>query len=101
MEADYILLIQLDSTELLLCRTYEPSVKRLGRRQHSPIYLLSVRSTWVRKLGPSVFHRQKDRSGHHYAWEAPESLVEDLRDMFRRGGGEAYGAVSGWNRDLE
>lgn len=55
----------------------------------------------MRKLGPSVFHRQKDRSGHHYAWEAPESLVEDLRDMFRRGGGEAYGAVSGWNRDLE
>lgn len=33
-------------------------------------------STWVRKLGPIVFDRQKDRSGHYSAWDAPESLMK-------------------------
>ncbi|KAE8377281.1 putative epoxide hydrolase [Aspergillus bertholletiae] len=84
------------STKVTRARTGEwiDSVK-IGY-SHLPMELRISPSTWVRKLGPIVFDRQKDRSGHFYAWEAPESLIEDVRDMFRRGGG-AHGVVSGRN----
>lgn len=48
-------------------------------------------STWYRKLGPIVFDRHNDAGGHFWAWERPESVVRDLRDMFRKKGGEDGG----------
>ncbi|KAJ5774829.1 Alpha/Beta hydrolase protein [Penicillium paradoxum] len=63
---------------------------------HLPMELRNVPSTWTRKLGPTVFDRQNDRGGHFFAWEVPESLIKDVRDMFRTGGG-AHGVVPGHN----
>ncbi|KAL2193381.1 Alpha/Beta hydrolase protein [Corynascus similis CBS 632.67] len=41
-------------------------------------------ATWGRTLGPVVFERVHDRGGHFAAWERPEALVADLREMFRK-----------------
>lgn len=38
---------------------------------------------WNRQLGDVVFEKEQDKGGHFAAWEQPEALVEDLRDMFR------------------
>lgn len=71
---------------------------------HQPRELRIVPSTWYRKLGPLVFDRHNDSGGHFWAWEKPESVVRDLRDMFRRrpevadggeGVGGAFGVVKG------
>lgn len=45
-------------------------------------------------MGNIVFERDSDRGGHFFAFEQPELLVKDLRDMFRKGGG-AFGCVKG------
>jgi pimeloyl-ACP methyl ester carboxylesterase len=42
---------------------------------------------WHEGMGPLVFMREHDKGGHFAAWEVPERLVGDLRDMFGRGGG--------------
>ncbi|KAI0035564.1 alpha/beta-hydrolase [Vararia minispora EC-137] len=50
--------------------------------------------TWTRTLGKVVFDRRHGSGGHFAAYERPEALVGDLRDMFGRGG-PAYGVVQG------
>lgn len=71
---------------------------------HQPRELRIVPATWYRKLGPLVFDRHNDAGGHFWAWERPDSIVRDLRDMFRRqpkeggwgeGIGGAFGVVEG------
>ena len=37
---------------------------------------------WHETLGPLVFWSEHDQGGHFAAWEAPEELVDDLRNMF-------------------
>lgn len=46
----------------------------------------------ARTLGPVVFEKYHDTGGHFAAWEKPETLIQDLRDMFGPGGG-AHGVV--------
>lgn len=72
---------------------------------HQPRELRIVPSTWYRKIGPLVFDRHNNSGGHFWAWEEPESVVRDLRDMFRKpetgadadgeGVGGAFGVVEG------
>ena len=41
---------------------------------------------WNRRLGDVVFEKEHDKGGHFAAWEQPDALVADLRQMFRSGG---------------
>ena len=61
---------------------------------HQPAELRPLPKTWTRKLGNIVFERDSEKGGHFFAFEMPDQLVKDLRDMFRKGGG-AYGVVKG------
>ncbi|KAK5631957.1 hypothetical protein RRF57_007671 [Xylaria bambusicola] len=65
-------------------RKYSPGVK-LGY-SHFPMDLTVLPSTWVRTLGNVVFERDHEDGGHFAAWERPDELVKDLRDMFGKGG---------------
>lgn len=38
---------------------------------------------WNRRLGDVVFEKEHEKGGHFAAWEQPEALLEDLREMFR------------------
>ncbi|KAI8627375.1 microsomal epoxide hydrolase [Xylariaceae sp. FL1651] len=80
---------KMDSNRLL---SYSPGVK-LGF-SHFPMDLVVLPSTWVRTLGDVVFEREHESGGHFAAWERPNEIVQDLRDMFGRGGG-AFGCVKG------
>ncbi|KAF2124334.1 epoxide hydrolase [Dothidotthia symphoricarpi CBS 119687] len=46
-----------------------------------PKEILQLPSRWNRTLGPVVFERRHERGGHFAAWECPELLVADLREM--------------------
>ena len=59
-----------------------------------PRELSVVPKTWGRTMGPVVFEGVHERGGHFAAWERPEDLAGDLREMFGRGGG-AEGVVKG------
>lgn len=67
---------------------------------HQPAELRPVPKTWVKKLGNIVFDRDSERGGHFFAFEMPDQLVTDLRDMFGKGGG-AYKVVKGKNGYVE
>jgi hypothetical protein len=43
-----------------------------------------------------VFTKEKEKGGHFAAFEVPEALVSDLREMFGRHG-PAFGVVKGRN----
>jgi len=73
------------------CR-YIPHVK-LGL-SHNPKELRVLPSTWTRTQGNVVFERYHSSGGHFFAWERPEHCIQDMRDMFGKGGG-AYGCVKG------
>lgn len=73
-------------------RAYSPGVK-LGF-SHFPMDLSVLPSTWVRTLGAVVFERDHEDGGHFASWERPDEIVQDLRDMFGKGGG-AFGCVEG------
>ncbi|KAH9898954.1 alpha/beta-hydrolase [Xylariomycetidae sp. FL2044] len=73
-------------------RTWSPGV-RLGF-SHFPMDLEVRPSTWVRTQGVCVFERDHESGGHFAAWERPEAIVRDVRDMFGKGGG-AFGVVKG------
>lgn len=73
-------------------RSYSPGVK-IGY-SHFPMDLMVLPSTWVRTLGEVVFERDHKDGGHFASWERPDEIVQDLRDMFGRGGG-AFGCVKG------
>lgn len=45
-------------------------------------------------IGKLVFESEHEAGGHFAAFEQPESIAEDLRKMFGKGG-PAYGVVSG------
>jgi hypothetical protein len=72
--------------------SYVPTVK-LGQ-SFFPKELRVVPFSWGRTLGPVVFQRRHDKGGHFAAFERPHELVEDVRDMFGKGGG-AFGVVPG------
>jgi pimeloyl-ACP methyl ester carboxylesterase len=53
---------------------------------------------WNQTMGPLVLESEFDKGGHFAAWERPDAIVRDLRNMFRVGGG-AYsiiGATEGY-----
>ncbi|KAK6346498.1 hypothetical protein TWF696_006624 [Orbilia brochopaga] len=51
-------------------------------------------TVWARPMGNFVFERVHDAGGHFAAWEKPQVLANDLKDMFKKDG-PVYGAVSG------
>lgn len=61
---------------------------------HFPMDLVVLPSTWVRTLGDVVFEKEYESGGHFAAWERPNAIVQDLREMFGKGGG-AFGVVKG------
>jgi len=61
---------------------------------HFPKELVILPKSWTRKLGNIVFEREHDSGGHFAAYEKPNELVDDLRQMFGRQG-PAFGVVSG------
>ena len=61
---------------------------------HFPKELRVLPSTWTRTLGKVVFEKEHERGGHFAAWERPDAIVDDVREMFGRKGG-AYGIVKG------
>lgn len=69
-----------------------PNVK-LGLT-HFPQELRVLPKTWARGLGPIVYESENDSGGHFAAWEKPEVIVNDLRQMFGKDGG-AFGVVKG------
>jgi hypothetical protein len=73
-------------------RRWSPGVK-LGFSRF-PRDLEVVPDIWARTLGPTVFERVHESGGHFAAYERPDKLVEDVREMFGKGGG-AFGVVQG------
>ena len=71
---------------------YIPHVK-LGLA-YFPRDLTVVPKTWGRTMGPVTYESENDSGGHFAAWERPEAVVRDLRQMFGKGG-EAFGVVEG------
>jgi hypothetical protein len=69
-----------------------PSVK-LGL-SHFPMELRVLPSTWTRTQGNVVFEKEYESGGHFAAWEKPECIISDVREMFGKGRG-AYGVVKG------
>lgn len=61
---------------------------------HFPVELSSFPRLWYRTMGNLVHQRDYDQGGHFAAWEQPETLVDDMRAMFGKGGGAA-GVVEG------
>ena len=59
-----------------------------------PKELMQVPKLWNRTLGPLVLAREYENGGHFAAWERPDALVGDLREMFGREGG-AFAVVHG------
>lgn len=59
-----------------------------------PKELLLRPKLWHHTMGPLVLIKEHNKGGHFAAWEVPELLVGDLREMFGRDGG-AFGCISG------
>ncbi|KAI1816956.1 microsomal epoxide hydrolase [Poronia punctata] len=59
---------------------------------HFPRDLVVLPRGWGHVLGNIVFEKDHERGGHFAAWEVPELLVGDLREMFGEKGG-AHNAV--------
>ena len=75
-------------------KQWNPSVK-IGH-SHFPRDIHVLPSTWTRTTGPTVFEKTHDSGGHFAAWEKPEAIVNDVREMFGKEGG-AFGVVKGKN----
>ncbi|GAB7361114.1 hypothetical protein MBLNU230_g1151t1 [Neophaeotheca triangularis] len=65
-------------------QTWIPKVK-LGLCK-TPQELGVVPDTWGRTLGPVVFESDKKSGGHFAAYEVPDEIVLDLRQMFGKNG---------------
>lgn len=61
---------------------------------HFPQELCPVPNTWNATLGTVCYERTHKKSGHFAAWECPEAIAEDVRNMFKKDG-PCYGIVSG------
>ncbi|VUC26533.1 unnamed protein product [Clonostachys rosea] len=59
-----------------------------------PKEVVVLPSLWNKTLGNVVFNKEHGHGGHFAAFECPNELVGDLREMFGRGGG-AYGVIKG------
>lgn len=57
-----------------------------------PKELLLQPKLWHHTMGPLVLINEHDKGGHYAAWEVPELLVSDIREMFGKGGG-AFGVI--------
>jgi hypothetical protein len=64
---------------------YIPDVK-LGTAKF-PKELIQVPKLWNKTLGPLVLATEYDHGGHFAAWERPDAIVKDLREMFGKEGG--------------
>ncbi|CAK5266342.1 unnamed protein product [Mycena citricolor] len=58
-----------------------------GERAYVPI-------SWTHATGNIVHRNKHERGGHFPAYEAPDLLVEDLREMYKKGG-PVFGVVKG------
>ncbi|KAI1425352.1 microsomal epoxide hydrolase [Xylaria sp. FL1777] len=57
---------------------------------HFPRDVMVLPGSWGHVMGNVVFEKYHDRGGHFAAWECPDAIVGDLREMFNNG---AKGAV--------
>ena len=71
---------------------YIPNVK-LGTVKF-PRELFCFPKSWQPTMGPVVLQSQYDKGGHFAAWERPDAIVKDLREMMGQQGG-AYAVVQG------
>lgn len=71
---------------------YIPRVK-LGIA-HLPREIEIVPHSWAETLGPVVLQSEHSSGGHFAAWEVPEAIVRDMREMFGRDG-PCFGVVPG------
>ena len=71
---------------------YIPHV-RLGLA-HFARELIVFPKIWGRTMGPVVYESDNESGGHFAAWEKPEVIARDLREMFGKGG-VAYNVVEG------
>ncbi|OAG38760.1 hypothetical protein AYO21_06955 [Fonsecaea monophora] len=74
-------------------QAYQANGVKIGI-SHFPRDINVLPSSWTRTVGEVVFEKEHDKGGHFAAWERPEDIVRDVREMFGRGGG-AYGVVEG------
>ena len=74
-------------------RKYLANGTKIGY-SHFPRDIHVLPSSWTRTVGDVVFDREHESGGHFAAWERPDDIVADLRDMFGRDGG-AFGVVEG------
>ncbi|KAK2759493.1 hypothetical protein FQN54_002972 [Arachnomyces sp. PD_36] len=72
---------------------YLPKVK-IGLA-YFPREIVTLPLSWGRTMGNVVRQTEFESGGHFAAWEEPEALAGDLRGMFRKEKGEAYGVVQG------
>jgi pimeloyl-ACP methyl ester carboxylesterase len=63
---------------------------------HAPKELRVLPSIWTRTQGDVVFEKTHDSGGHFFAYEKPQYLIGDVREMFGKKGG-AFGVVKGLN----
>ncbi|KAJ9603644.1 hypothetical protein H2200_011830 [Cladophialophora chaetospira] len=61
---------------------------------HFPRDIHVLPSSSVRTVGNVVFEKDHPSGGHFAAWERPDDIVSDVREMFGRGGG-ASGVIKG------
>jgi hypothetical protein len=83
---------KLDKVTRARVNEYIPRVK-IGM-SHFPMDIRVYPKTWNRVAGNVVFQKEHDRGGHFAAWERPDDIVADLREMFGKKGG-AYGIIEG------
>ncbi|KKP06361.1 hypothetical protein THAR02_01509 [Trichoderma harzianum] len=83
----YYELIGKQKDELTKIAEYIPNVP-LGISLFPKDVIVPPKS-WGGYLGPVVFHATHKKGGHFAAYECPDELVSDLREMFGRQGGAA------------
>ncbi|KAI1248174.1 hypothetical protein MGN70_010423 [Eutypa lata] len=59
---------------------------------HFPMDVITTPRIWSHTQGKVVFERTHEKGGHFPAWERPDAIVDDLRQMFAKGA-EARTAV--------
>ncbi|KAL6694499.1 Alpha/Beta hydrolase protein [Trichoderma pleuroticola] len=83
----YYELIGKQRDELAKTAQYIPNVP-LGV-SHFPKDVIVPPKSWSKSLGPVVFEATHKKGGHFAAYECPDEIVSDLRQMFGRQGGAA------------